>query len=111
MPFTVAPVAHTGASCEPLSSDVGRPVPRQPANVTPSRTKQALRPRSGYPRRPMLRTPLIVAAIPLAVLLDIAACSGTTMIGSDACGTCASVYVNGGIVCGPGDSDDAWRML
>jgi hypothetical protein len=59
----------------------------------------------------MRRTLLLAAAIPLAPLLVVAACSGTTMTGGDACGTCAAVYTNGGIVCGPGGSDDAWQML
>jgi hypothetical protein len=59
----------------------------------------------------MLRILLLAAAIPPAVMLSVAACSGTTMTGGDACGTCASVYVNGGIVCSPGDDYDAWQML
>jgi hypothetical protein len=62
--------------------------------------------------RPMRRTLLIAAAaIPLPLLVAVAACSGTNMTGGDVCGTCASIYVNGGIVCGPGDSNDAWQML
>jgi hypothetical protein len=65
------------------------------------------------------------AAIAIAALLSLAlvACKGGRVPdgeGGDnggprgeggACGTCASVFVNGGIVCGPGASSDAFDAL
>jgi hypothetical protein len=59
----------------------------------------------------MRRTLLIAAVLPVAALLAIAACSGNTLTGGGPCSTCADVYDNGGIVCGPGDNYDAWQML
>jgi hypothetical protein len=58
----------------------------------------------------MTRT-LLRAAVPsILLLLGIAACTGNTVPGG-ACGTCAEVFTNGGITCGPGPSTDAWRAL
>ena len=65
----------------------------------------------------MVRTYLRAAVLPFFVLLAIAACSGSDSEGGggagngDACGTCAQVYTNGGISCGPGSATDAWETL
>lgn len=58
----------------------------------------------------MTRTLLRAAALSLFALLGFAACTGGDLPGG-ACSTCADVYTNGGIVCGPGPSADAWRTL
>jgi hypothetical protein len=57
-----------------------------------------------------------------AILVALCACKGGGIAGSggdnggprsgdDGCGTCAEVYVNGGIACGPGPSSDAFDAL
>lgn len=65
--------------------------------------------------RPMVRTPLRAAALFTLVLTGLASCSGTGIgaagAGGSACGTCADVYINGGIVCGPSENSDAWQAL
>jgi hypothetical protein len=58
----------------------------------------------------MIRTSLAAAALALLVLLGPAACTGNDVPGG-ACGTCAEIYTNGGITCGPGPAADAWRTL
>lgn len=57
-----------------------------------------------------------------ALLVMLVACKGGAIAGSggdnggprnsdDGCGTCAQVFVNGGITCGPGPSSDAFDAL
>lgn len=65
------------------------------------------------------RTSLLPAVFLLSAAVLAAACSddagsggtGTNPDGGPVCDTCANVYTNGGIVCGPGSSADAWRAL
>jgi hypothetical protein len=68
------------------------------------------------------RTPRLPAALTLslvALVASFASCSddagsggtATTADGGPVCDTCYNVYVNGGIVCAPGTSSDAWRSL
>jgi hypothetical protein len=66
----------------------------------------------------MVPTLLRAAALSLLVLFPFAACSSssstngpTSPDGGLSCGSCAEVYTNGGIACGPGDSSDAWQAL
>ena len=61
-------------------------------------------------KRTFVRATLLTAFL----LLAVAACSGNDVGGSGgapACTTCAEVYVNGGVPCGPGPSVDAWEAL
>src|ERR1700679_4230610 len=62
--------------------------------------------------------PLCAAATALSLLAFVAAaaCSSANEYapgggGAPACDTCANVYTNGGIACGPGPSTDAWEAL
>ncbi len=54
-------------------------------------------------------------ALSLSVLAAAAACSSANEYagsgGAASCDTCANVYTNGGIVCAPGSSSDAWQAL
>ena len=59
----------------------------------------------------MTRTLLRAAPPSLLLLLGIAACANSSDLPGGACGTCAEVYTNGGIACGPGPAADAWRAL
>jgi hypothetical protein len=66
----------------------------------------------------MVRTSLGAAALSLFVALTFAACSSSSSTNDETnpdgglvCGSCAEVYTNGGIPCGPGNSSDAWETL
>ena len=63
----------------------------------------------------MIRISLAAAALSLFVIVGLGACNGNDddLSGADggACSTCADIYTNGGIVCGPSASSDAWRTL
>ena len=57
-----------------------------------------------------------VVALSLSAFVVAAACSSANEYspgggGGPVCGTCADIYTNGGIVCGPGSSSDAWEAL
>ena len=59
--------------------------------------------------------------ISTAAALSLVALFGAALVGAcngndddlpgGACSTCADIYTNGGIVCGPSASSDAWRTL
>jgi hypothetical protein len=58
----------------------------------------------------MTRTLLCAAVASILLLLGIPACTGNDLPGG-VCSTCADVYTNGGIPCGPGPAADAWHAL
>ena len=67
---------------------------------------------------PTLLRAATLSLLVLFVLLTGVACSNSSSTNDEtnpdgglACGSCAEVYTNGGIACGPGDSDDAWQEL
>jgi hypothetical protein len=67
------------------------------------------------PRRGWRRGAVRAAALACLAFIMTAACSGNDIGGGEggapACTTCAEVYINGGIACGPGPSVDAWHAL
>jgi hypothetical protein len=59
----------------------------------------------------MIRTST-AAALSLVALLGPAACNDDAVPDPGGpCGTCAEIYSNGGIVCAPTASSDAWQSL